>query len=121
MPLMYSAVARGSAILAECAAFGGNFTAVAKDYLAKAQNGGRFSYTVDGHVFSFLSEDGYSERPRPRRGRAHGPAGWRFKPCGRHKRRPHGGAALGLAAHAAVGARPSIAPGRGMRRDGTQA
>lgn len=64
MPLMYSAVARGSAVLAECAAFGGNFTAVTKDYLSKASaNSGRFSYTVDGHVFSFLTEDGYSEPP----------------------------------------------------------
>lgn len=67
MPLMYSAVARGSAVLAEYSAFGGNFNAVAKDYLSKASNTGRFSYTVDNHVFSFLSEDGYSEwQNRPR-------------------------------------------------------
>lgn len=61
MPLIYSAVARGSAVLAEYSVFAGNFNAVTKDYLSKATNSGRFSYTVDNHVFSFLAEDGYSE------------------------------------------------------------
>jgi hypothetical protein len=60
MPLIYSAVARGPTILAEYAVFAGNFSAVTKDYLSKANNSGRFSYTVDSHVFSFLGEDGYS-------------------------------------------------------------
>ena len=61
MPLIYSAVARGPAILAEYAVFAGNFSSVAKDYLSKSSsNTGRFSYTVDSHVFSFLSDTGYS-------------------------------------------------------------
>lgn len=62
MPLIYSAVARGSTILSEYAVFAGNFSTVAKDYLAKSNNEGRFSYTVDSHVFSFLGDSGYSER-----------------------------------------------------------
>jgi len=61
MPLVYSAVARGSAVLADYSVFAGNFNAVAKDYLSKATSTGRFSYTADNHVFSFLAEDGYSE------------------------------------------------------------
>ena len=64
MPLIYSAVARGAAVLAEYSVFAGNFNPVAKDYLSKANANGRFSYTVDNHVFSFLSEDGYSEPQR---------------------------------------------------------
>jgi hypothetical protein len=63
MPLIYSAVARGSTLLAEYSVFAGNFGSVAKDYLSKATNAGRFAYTVDSHVFSFLAEDGYSESP----------------------------------------------------------
>ena len=62
MPLIYSAVARGPIILAEYSVFAGNFSAVTKDYLGKATNAGRFSYTVDSHVFSFLGEDGYSKQ-----------------------------------------------------------
>jgi len=61
MPLIYSAVARGSTILADYAVFAGNFSTVAKDYLSKASNEGRFSYTVDAHVFSFLGDSGYSK------------------------------------------------------------
>jgi hypothetical protein len=61
MPLIYSAVARGGAVLAEYSVFAGNFAAVAKDYLSKSSSAGRFSYTVDNHVFSFLADDGYSE------------------------------------------------------------
>lgn len=61
MPLIYSAVARGSTVLSEYAVFAGNFASVAKDYLAKSNNEGRFSYTVDSHVFSFLGDSGYSE------------------------------------------------------------
>lgn len=59
MPLIYSAVARGPVILAEYSVFAGNFSQVAKDYLSKSNNSGRFSYTVDSHVFSMLGEDGY--------------------------------------------------------------
>lgn len=61
MPLIYSAVTRGPLILAEYAVFAGNFASVAKDYLAKSTAAGRFSYTVDSHVFSFLAEDGFCE------------------------------------------------------------
>ena len=70
MPLIYSAVARGSAILADYSVFAGNFAAVAKDYLGKASNVGRTSYSADNHVVSFLAEDGFSELPRS----MHGPA-----------------------------------------------
>lgn len=62
MPLVYSAVARlGTpvSVLAEYAIFAGNWTSVTKDYLSKSANGGRFSYTVDGYVMSFLAEEGY--------------------------------------------------------------
>eukprot|EP00879_Flechtneria_rotunda_P005114 GHRR01005396.1.p1 GENE.GHRR01005396.1~~GHRR01005396.1.p1 ORF type:complete len:264 (+),score=92.96 GHRR01005396.1:180-971(+) len=59
MPLIYSAVGRGPVLLAEYAVFAGNFSSVTKDYLSKSINAGRFSYTVDNHVFSFLAEDGY--------------------------------------------------------------
>lgn len=62
MPIIYSAVARGGAVLADYSVFAGNFAAVAKDYLTKASHSGRSSYTVDNHVFSFLAEDGFSER-----------------------------------------------------------
>lgn len=59
MPLIYSAVARGSVLLSEYSVFAGNFSTVAKTYLAKSTNDVRFAYTVDSHVFSFLAEDGY--------------------------------------------------------------
>lgn len=61
MPLIYSAVARGPVVLAEYAVFAGNFSSVAKAYLSKSTNDGRFAYTVDNHVFSFLAEDNYCE------------------------------------------------------------
>lgn len=61
MPLIYSAVARGPVLLAEYSVFAGNFSTVTKTYLSKSTNDGRFSYTVDSHVFSFLAEDGYCE------------------------------------------------------------
>ena len=64
MPLVYAAVARGPALLCEYALFSGNFGSVAKDYLARAASAGRFTYTSDGHVFSFLAEDGYSAAQR---------------------------------------------------------
>ena len=44
------------------ASFSGNFSSVAKDYLTKAgKNEGKFTYTVDGHTFNFLTKGGYSE------------------------------------------------------------
>jgi vesicle-associated membrane protein 72 len=61
MPLIYSAVARGPVLLSEYSVFAGNFSTVAKTYLSKSTNDGRFAYTVDSHVFSFLAEDGYCE------------------------------------------------------------
>ena len=65
MPLIYSAVARGTAILCEWSVFAGNFSAISKDYLSKTSHASnanaRFAHTVDNHVFSFLAEDGYCE------------------------------------------------------------
>jgi hypothetical protein len=66
MPLIYSAVTRGPAVLAEYSVFAGNFNSVTKDYLVKATAGGRSSYTVDNHVFSFLADDGYSAQGQGR-------------------------------------------------------
>lgn len=61
MTVIYSGVARGATILAEYSVFSGNFTTVAKDYLSKASHSdGRFTYTVDTHVFSFLADQGYT-------------------------------------------------------------
>lgn len=62
MPLIYAAVARGPTILAEYAVFAGNYSTVIKEYLSKTTNTGRFSHTVDKHVFNFLAEDGYCEQ-----------------------------------------------------------
>ena len=62
MPLIYSAVTRaGGVLLAEYSVFAGNFSTVAKTYLSKSTSDGRFAYTVDSHVFSFLAEDGFCE------------------------------------------------------------
>jgi hypothetical protein len=87
MPIFYSAVSRGSCVLAEYAVFAGNFNSVTKDYLSKAANSGRFTYTVDNHVFSFLAEDGYSEYSGAG---AHGAL--RGAPHGGLHGGPHGGA-----------------------------
>lgn len=65
MPLIYSAVFRlGTPVcaLAEYAIFAGNWSSVAKDYLSKSTNGGRFAYTVDNYVMSFLAEEGYCKQ-----------------------------------------------------------
>jgi hypothetical protein len=61
MPLIYAAVSRGAVLLADYSVFAGNFASVAKDYLSKSQNAGRFAYSVDNHVFSFLADDGFCE------------------------------------------------------------
>lgn len=61
MPLIYSAVARGAAVLAEYGVIAGNFGAVARDCLAKSPADGRTSHSVDGHVFSLLTAGGFSE------------------------------------------------------------
>jgi vesicle-associated membrane protein 72 len=62
MPLIYSSVSHGTTTIAEHAAFSGNFASVAKEFLDKAgKNEGKFTYTVDGHTFNFLTKAGYSE------------------------------------------------------------
>lgn len=62
MPLIYTSVSRGTVTLSEYAAFSGNFSSVAKDFLEKAgKNDGKFTYSVDGHTFNFLTRTGYSE------------------------------------------------------------
>lgn len=61
MPLLYSSVSRGTVTIAEYAAFSGNFSSVAKEFLEKAgKNEGKFTYTVDGHTFNFLSKGGFT-------------------------------------------------------------
>lgn len=61
MPLIYSSVSRGTVTLAEYAAFTGNFSQVAKDFLSKAgKNDGKFTYTMDGHTFNFLTKNNYT-------------------------------------------------------------
>lgn len=65
MPLIHSAVVRlGTpvSVLAEYSIFAGNWSSVAKDYLSKSTNGGRFSYSVDSYVMSFLAEEGYCKQ-----------------------------------------------------------
>ncbi len=62
MPLIYSSVSKGTLTIAEYAAFSGNFSSVAKEFLEKAgKNEGKFTYAVDGHTFNFLAKGGYSE------------------------------------------------------------
>lgn len=59
MPLVYSAVARGSVILAEYAVFSGNFSVVAKDFLEKSRSAeGKYTYTADAYTFTFLNDAG---------------------------------------------------------------
>jgi len=61
MPILYTAVARGTLIVAEYAAFSGNFNAVAQDFLSKARSAaGKFTYSVDSHTFSFYSDNGFT-------------------------------------------------------------
>lgn len=51
--------------MAEYAAFSGNFSSVAKDFLEKAgKNEGKFTYNVDGHTFNFLTKEGVSKFAR---------------------------------------------------------
>ena len=64
MPLIYSSVSKGTVTVAEYAAFSGNFSSVAKEFLEKAgKNEGKFTYSVDGHTFNFLAKGGFSESP----------------------------------------------------------
>jgi hypothetical protein len=54
MPLIYSLVARGVAILAEYTSYHGNFNALAEDCLQKMKATERFSLVCDKHTFNFL-------------------------------------------------------------------
>ncbi|KAF2620900.1 hypothetical protein F2Q68_00042788 [Brassica cretica] len=61
--LIYSFVARGTVILVEFTDFKGNFTSVAAQCLQKLpSSNNKFTYTCDGHTFSYLVEDGFSTR-----------------------------------------------------------
>ncbi|PNH06023.1 hypothetical protein TSOC_007676 [Tetrabaena socialis] len=61
MPLIYSSVSQGTTTVSEYAAFSGNFSAVAKDYLVQAgKNEGKFTFNVDGHTFNFLNRAGFT-------------------------------------------------------------
>ncbi|EFJ39874.1 hypothetical protein VOLCADRAFT_70315 [Volvox carteri f. nagariensis] len=61
MPLIYCSVSQGAVTLAEYAAFSGNFGAVAREYLDKAGSSeGKFTFTVEGHTFNFLSQGGFT-------------------------------------------------------------
>ncbi|GAX74087.1 hypothetical protein CEUSTIGMA_g1537.t1 [Chlamydomonas eustigma] len=61
MPLIYSSVSKGTTTVAEYAAFSGNFSSVAKEFLEKAgKNEGKFTYAVDGHTFNFLAKGGFT-------------------------------------------------------------
>lgn len=66
MPIVYASCSRigqgGPGVtVAEMAAFSGNFASVAKDFLEKAgKNEGKFTYSVDGHSFNFLTKAGYT-------------------------------------------------------------
>ncbi|RZS13404.1 hypothetical protein BHM03_00044991 [Ensete ventricosum] len=64
--LIYSFVARGTAILAEYTEFTGNFTTIASQCLQKLPaTDNKFTYNCDGHTFNYLVEDGFSEPPLP--------------------------------------------------------
>jgi len=59
--LIYSFVARGTVILAEYSDFTGNFTTIALQCLQKLPaSNNRFTYNCDGHTFSFLVDNGFS-------------------------------------------------------------
>ncbi|GIL61725.1 hypothetical protein Vafri_16125 [Volvox africanus] len=61
MPLIYCSVSQCGVTLAEYAAFSGNFRVVAREYVEKAGNTeGKFTFTVDGHTFNFLSQGGFT-------------------------------------------------------------
>ncbi|KAG2482834.1 hypothetical protein HYH03_018271 [Edaphochlamys debaryana] len=63
MPLIYASVSTAASLvtLAEYAAFSGNFSQVARDYLqaARRPEAGKFTYTVGGHTFNFYSRENY--------------------------------------------------------------
>lgn len=62
MPILYSAVFRGTVNLADFSTITGNFSAVAKEYLEKAaRNDGKFTYVVEGTTFNFFTKEGTCE------------------------------------------------------------
>jgi|LauGreStaDraftv2_3_1035109.scaffolds.fasta_scaffold251465_1 vesicle-associated membrane protein 72 len=70
MPILYSAVFRGTVNLADFSTISGNFSAVAKEYLEKAaRNDGKFTYVVEGTTFNFFTREGTSESPHALHGR----------------------------------------------------
>ncbi|XP_010065492.2 vesicle-associated membrane protein 722 isoform X1 [Eucalyptus grandis] len=59
--LIYSFVARGTAVLAEYAEFGGKFAGIALQCLQKLPlSTDHFTYTCDGHTFSYLIDSGFT-------------------------------------------------------------
>ena len=62
MPILYSAVFRGTVNLADFSTITGNFSAVAKEYLERAaRNDGKFTYVVEGTTFNFFTKEGTCE------------------------------------------------------------
>lgn len=58
--LIYAMVARGTVVVAEQTAYTGNFRDIAAQCLQKLPAGdNRFTYTCDGHTFTFLIHHGY--------------------------------------------------------------
>ncbi|CAA6673203.1 unnamed protein product [Spirodela intermedia] len=58
--LIFGFVARGTVILASFTEFTGNFSSIAAQCLQKLPaSNNKFTYTCDGHTFSYLIEDGY--------------------------------------------------------------
>lgn len=59
--IIYALVARGSLILSEYTAFKGDFTALAQKILAHSKPSKlKKSFTKDGYVFTFFSEDDFT-------------------------------------------------------------
>ncbi|PKU80745.1 vesicle-associated membrane protein 727 [Dendrobium catenatum] len=59
-PLIYSFVAKGTVVLAEHTSFSGNFSTIAIQCLQKLPpNNNKFTYSCDGHTFSFLVDRGF--------------------------------------------------------------
>ncbi|GER41668.1 vesicle-associated membrane protein 726 [Striga asiatica] len=59
--LIYSFVARGTAVLADYTEFKGNFTSVASQCLQKLpSSNNKFTYNCDGHTFNYLVHNGFT-------------------------------------------------------------
>ncbi|KAM3271249.1 hypothetical protein ACQJBY_041802 [Aegilops geniculata] len=59
--MIYAMVARGTLVVAEHTAYTGNFRDIAAQCLHKLPAGdSRFTYTCDGHTFTFLLHQGYA-------------------------------------------------------------